>query len=175
MIYQVVALSLFGFAHLGEAIPPSNSANFLSKRDPCKPLAQGWEMIDDTPAINAAILACGSGGTIVLPADQIYSIRTPIDFTPCRKCDFQIEGILIAARGQWDYWNRADVASIWKMDGVKDVRIRSVTGSGLVDGNAIDYYTGRWDSGMSTTKAFADIKNGSSNVLIENLTLKNVM
>jgi hypothetical protein len=175
MRYQLAAVHLLAFASLGEAIHSRSSAKFLPKRDPCTPLAQGWEMIDDTPAINAAILACGNGGTIVLPADQIYSIRTPIDFTPCRYCEFQIEGTLLAARGQWDYWNRKDVASIWKMDGVKGVRIRSVTGSGLVDGNAIDYYMGRFDSGMSATKAFADIKNGSSDVVIENLTLKNVM
>ena len=81
------------------------SGSILRTRDPCIPLAQGWESIDDSPTINEALKACGNGGTIILPADQIYSIRSPIDFLPCKDCDFQIEGRLIIARGQWSYWN----------------------------------------------------------------------
>ena len=175
MHFRHIGLPFLAFAFLGDAVHSPGSAKFLPKRDPCTPLANGYEMIDDTPAINAALVACGNGGTIILPASETYSIRTPIDFTPCKNCDFQIEGTLIAARGQWDYWNDKNTASIWRMDGVKGVRIRSVTGSGVVDGNAIDYYIGRWDSGYASTKAFADIKNGSSNILIENLVMKNVM
>lgn len=149
------------------------ASKFLPKRDPCIPLAQGWEAIDDSLAINDALRACGNGGIIKLPSDQVYSIRTPIDFSPCKNCDFQIEGTLIAARGQWDYWNSVD--SIFTLAGVKGVRIRSVTGTGLVDGNAIDYYMGRWDSGYMSTKSFAHITNGSEDVVIQDLRLKNVM
>jgi len=155
---------------LVDAIRPSK---FLPKRDPCVPLAQGYETIDDSPAINDALKACGNGGTIVLPADQIYSIRSPIDFSPCNNCDFQIEGRLIVASGQWAYWLSVD--STFSIPNVTGARIRSVTGSGVIDGNAVEYYTSRYDSGIGKTPAFAHVSKASSNITFENLTLKNVM
>jgi galacturan 1,4-alpha-galacturonidase len=151
----------------------ASHSRFLRPRDPCRPLAQGYEAVDDSPAINDALKACGNGGTIILPADQMYSIRSPIDFGPCHNCDFQIEGTIIIARGQWSYWNSQD--STFTLAGVKGARIRSVTGTGLIDGNAIEYYTTRYDSGLWTTFPFVHVTNGSSDVSIEGLTMKNVM
>ncbi|KAF2878501.1 pectin lyase fold/virulence factor [Massariosphaeria phaeospora] len=145
----------------------------ILRRDPCTPLASGYEAIDDSPAINDALKACGSGGTIVLPADQTYSIYTPIDFTPCKSCDFQIEGQLIIAGNRWEYW--AGMDSVFTLSGVHDVRVRSLSGKGLIDGNAIGYYTTRFDSGVNAEVPFARITNGSSGISIENLTMKNVM
>jgi galacturan 1,4-alpha-galacturonidase len=102
------------------------------------PPANGWEMVDDSPAINQAIADCGAGGTIIVPAGQLYSIRSQIDFTPCKACDFQLEGQFLVSRDQWQYWN--GVGSIIKVAGVNGARIRSVTGKGGIDGNAVDYY-----------------------------------
>jgi hypothetical protein len=119
------------------------SAKLLPKRDPCKPLAQGFEAIDDSPAINDALKACGNGGTIVLPANQIYSIRSQIDFSPCKNCEVQIEGRLRVASGLWCYWR--EVGSTFSMADTTGARIRSVTGKGVVDGNAIEYYTSIYD------------------------------
>ncbi|KAF2275508.1 pectin lyase-like protein [Westerdykella ornata] len=156
-----------------------STANSISKRDPCVPLANGFEAIDDSPAINDALKACGNGGTIVLPADQFYSIRSPIDFTPCKNCDFQIEGQLIVARGQWDYWrygfSNGSVPAFFHVPNVHGARIHSVTGKGVIDGNAIEYYTTRYDSGIGSTISFFEIKNSSSDITIENLVMKNVM
>jgi hypothetical protein len=150
------------------------STKFLPKRDPCVPLSQGYETIDDSPTINDALKACGDGGTIVLPADQIYSIHSTIDFSPCKNCDFQLEGRLIVASGQWPYWR--EVGSTFSIANVTGARIRSVTGKGVVDGNAIEYYTSRYDSGYSGwTPVFAHVNQASSNISFENLTFKNVM
>ncbi|KAF2727055.1 pectin lyase-like protein [Polyplosphaeria fusca] len=158
------------FVHsLAIAIP-----NELQVRDPCKPLAQGWEQVDDAPAINDALKACGKGGTIVIPADQTYSIRSPIDFSPCKQCDFQIEGTLLSSRDQWNYWYN-DVDSIMTFANVHGARVRSITGSGVIDGNAVDYYNSRWDSGLGRGKGFVHITNGSSDIRFENLRMKNVM
>lgn len=155
-------------AHLG-----SDRTETSQSLDPCTPIAQGYEMIDDSPAINEALKACGNGGTIVLPEDQTYSIRTPIDFTPCKKCDFQIEGALIVASDEWEYWKGID--STFTLANVTGARIRSVTGKGVLDGNAVTYYLGRYDSGFWFTRPFVHITNDSSDISIENLTMKNAM
>jgi hypothetical protein len=83
----------------------------------------------------------------------------------------------ILSRDQWNYWNQAEVASVWKIEGIKGIKIRSLTGSGLIDGNAIEYFLTTDDGTYPRNygKAFVDIKNGSSDVSIENLTFKNVM
>ncbi|KAF2009318.1 glycoside hydrolase family 28 protein [Aaosphaeria arxii CBS 175.79] len=144
----------------------------MQNRGLCTPLAQGYEQVDDAPAINDALKKCGDGGTIVLPADQTYSIRTPIIFSPCRNCDVQIEGRLIIAN-DWSYWNNVD--STLTFTGVQGARVRSLTGRGVIDGNAISYYRGRWDGGISTYKPFAHITNGSTDIHFDNLVMKNVM
>ncbi|KAF2800718.1 glycoside hydrolase family 28 protein [Melanomma pulvis-pyrius CBS 109.77] len=144
-----------------------------TKRAICTPFAEGWEMIDDSIAINKAIVDCGNGGTIVLPADQIYSIRSQLDFTPCKNCDFQLEGQFLISRDEWTYWN--SVGSIIKVAGVNGAKIRSLTGKGFIDGNAIDYYyRERWQFIAPAGPHFLHVTNGSSNILVDNLTIKNV-
>ena len=151
------------------------SSLVASKRTVCTPLAEGYELIDDVVAINKAISDCGDGGTIVLPADQIYSIRSQLDFTPCKNCDFQLEGQFLISRDEWTYWNTA--GSIIKVAGVNGAKIRSLTGTGFIDGNAIDYYyRDRWNNGVTYNGGahFLHVTNGSSNILVDNLTIKNV-
>ncbi|KAF2185878.1 glycoside hydrolase family 28 protein [Zopfia rhizophila CBS 207.26] len=126
---------------------PSNT-KFLREHDAYTTLAEGWEQIDDSPAINNAIKTCGNGGTIVLPADQIYSIHSPIDICPY---------------------------SIFTLAGVKGVQIRSLTRKGIIDGNTIDYYCSRPGSGYLSGKGVAHTANGSSDSTIENIAFKNVM
>lgn len=153
------------FVHVIEALAAENT---------CTPLANGYEAIDDSPAINEAIGKCGDGGTIMLPSSEIYSIRSPIDFSQCKNCDFQIEGTLITARGQWDYW-RNSVDSVFTIANATGVRIRSVTGKGVIDGNAIDFYArSSWDPHRGG-RPFVHVTNGSSNIRVENLLFKNVM
>ncbi|KAF2194340.1 glycoside hydrolase family 28 protein, partial [Zopfia rhizophila CBS 207.26] len=139
----------------------------------CTPLAQGYEVLDDTPLINDAILNCGNGGTIVLPADQIYSIRSPFNFSACHGCDFQVEGTLLMS-SDISLWAGKD--ALFSLAGKKDVTIRSVTGTGAIDGNSIAYYARpRWDTSQrNDAPYFATITNGSSNIIFSGLTIKNV-
>ncbi|KAF2462953.1 pectin lyase-like protein, partial [Lindgomyces ingoldianus] len=138
----------------------------------CTPLAQGWEMIDDAPTINDAIASCGNGGTIILPQGQIYSIRSPINFTPCKYCDLQIEGQILVSRDDWAYWAGQD--SIFTVAGVKGVMIRSLTGKGVIDGNAIDFYHRPVSNdGWNRAPPLLHVTNGSSYVVVDNLLIKN--
>ncbi|KAF2744892.1 glycoside hydrolase family 28 protein [Sporormia fimetaria CBS 119925] len=149
------------------------SFSFVLAVDPCIPTPGGWQDLDDAPSINAAIVSCGARGTIIIPANSIFNIRSPIDFTPCQSCDFQIEGTVQVGHGNWGFWAKKD---FFQFKGVKGARVRSVTGTGVVDGNAIEYYTQRFDSGMfEGTNAFFGFTDQSSEIRVENLVVKNVM
>lgn len=142
------------------------------KRAPCTVFSEGYEAIDDAPAINNAIKECGQGGIIILPAGQIFSVRTTIDFSSCRDCDVQLEGkILIAS--DWGAWN--NTSGFISISGANGVKFRSLTGKGLIDGNAKAFY-GR---GRTTPSAYAEAIPvlvpiiESSNILVDGLTIIN--
>ncbi|PSN65381.1 pectin lyase-like protein [Corynespora cassiicola Philippines] len=171
-LYKALRLThiIAGLATAGHA---SSTTSTLPKREPCIVPANGFEAIDDSPAINSALQTCGDGGTIILPSSSTYSIHTPINFSPCKNCDVQIEGTLLVAPGNWKYWEAQP--SVLVLSGVTGARIRSLTGSGLIDGNAVDWYTNRWDSGFLTTRTLIDITDGSSAISIDNLAIRNPM
>ncbi|KAL1604982.1 hypothetical protein SLS60_004523 [Paraconiothyrium brasiliense] len=139
----------------------------------CTPLANGYEAIDDSGAINDALKQCGDGGTIVLPADQYYSLFTPIDFSYCRNCDFQIEGTLILAASQLTYYANRQ-RSVFTIANATGVKIRSVTGSGVVDGNAYWWYQRTNWSPKQGGYPFVWITNSSSDISVSNLHFKNI-
>lgn len=163
------AVALFALRAL--ALPTANT---------CTPLANGFAAIDDSPAINAALVECGAGGSIVLPADQVYSIFTPLDFSPCRNCDVQIEGTLILAASQLPYYGtlpynaNGSTRSVFTIANATGVRIHSVTGSGVVDGNAVSWYQRPTWSPKQGGYPFVYITNGSSDISVENLHFKNI-
>ncbi|KAF2875588.1 pectin lyase fold/virulence factor [Massariosphaeria phaeospora] len=136
-------------------------------------MSAGYEVIDDSPAINEALRNCGNGGTIILSSTQIYTIRTPVDFSPCKNCDFQIEGTVLAASDQWDYWQNS-ANSFFTVANAHGVRIRSVTGKGVVDGNGVGFWGRPWSPRRGGTP-FVHITNGSTGISVENLHFKNVM
>ncbi|KAF2656094.1 glycoside hydrolase family 28 protein [Lophiostoma macrostomum CBS 122681] len=139
-----------------------------NKRAPCTVLAGGYEAIDDAIAINTALKDCGNGGTIVLPSDQVYSIRSPIDFAQCHDCDVQLEGELLFSNDQ-SLW--ANQSAFISFDGVDGAKFRSLTGKGLVDGNAKTYYQRPRDH-VSSQPALVPIV-ASSDVYIDGLVLRN--
>jgi len=140
----------------------------------CSPSAAGYEVIDDAPGINDAIKECGNGGTIILSSSDIYTLRTPVDLSPCKSCELQIESLVQAARFQWDYWKRVGV--VLSITNTSGVTIRSVTGNGILDGNAIDYYERNfWVPPEWDGPALIRVNNQSSDVTIENLVMKNTM
>jgi len=109
----------------------------VGKRAVCTPASLGDTQKDDTVGIKAAITSCGNGGTIIIPSGKIYSLRTMLDFTGCVKCDFQIEGTLKAS-GDTDYW--ATQPAMLYVNKISGVSIRSLTGTGVIDGNGQNAY-----------------------------------
>lgn len=139
----------------------------------CIVAANGFEAIDDSPAINDALTKCGNGGTIVLPADQYYSIYTPIDFSNCHNCDFQIEGKLIMATSALLSFAKYD-RSVFTIANATGVRIRSITGSGVIDGNAYSWYRRTNWSPKQGGYPFVHITDTSSNISVSNLHFKDI-
>src|SRR5262245_50617234 len=129
---------MYSLIHLSSAIallanPLFTSSATVTARI-CESYANGYELIDDAPSINKAIEECGPGSTIVL-RDPFYSIRSPINLSNCHDCAFEIEGTLVIARGQWDYWRSVD--SVFTISNTTRLHMHSVTGNGVIDGNAI--------------------------------------
>lgn len=164
---SLLSATLALLATHASAVPLANPDNT------CTPLANGFEAIDDSPTINSALQECGNGGTIILPADQIYSIYTPLDFSLCRNCDVQIEGTLVLAASQLPYY--ADFnRSVFTIANATGVRIRSVTGTGVVDGNALVWYQRPNWSPKYGGYPFVWITNSSRDISVENLHFKNI-
>ncbi|KAF2014377.1 glycoside hydrolase family 28 protein [Aaosphaeria arxii CBS 175.79] len=140
------------------------------KKAPCIVEAGGYEAIDDAPAINNAIKECGNAGIIVLPQDQIYSIHSTIDFSPCRNCDVQLEGRLLLYM-DWTLWENK--SAIISMHGVKGAKLRSLTGSGVVDGNSKQFFQ-RYRVGLQYDNQPVLLPIiGSSDILVDGITVRN--
>jgi galacturan 1,4-alpha-galacturonidase len=128
---------LVSFGQLGSSAP-SLSDSLTAREETCTVNASGFESIDDSLAINDAISQCGNGtGIIKLPADQIYSIRSPINFTGCWSCDVQLEGELLLTTDP-SVWGKERGFIVF--DSVRGdergARLRSLTGKGLINGQA---------------------------------------
>lgn len=139
------------------------------KRAVCTPASAGDAGTDDVPAIVAAIASCGNGGTIVIPAGKTYAIRSVMSFAGCVGCDFQIEGTLKVSN-DLTYWDGRK--AIFLMSAITSAKVRSVTGTGLVDGNgqaAYDYFA----TNTSYSRPTMWYITGSSGITISNLRFKN--
>jgi hypothetical protein len=120
---------------LALAIPdPSPILN--ARASTCTPVAGGSSSIDDVPAIRSAIASCSSG-TIVIPSGTTYYLNSVLDFAGCSGCDFQVEGLLKFASST-SYWSgKTAMINVKNINGLK---IRSLTGKGVIDGNGQDAY-----------------------------------
>ena len=154
----------------GAFASPAPDRVALAKRATCTPASLGNTQLDDTPAIAAAIASCGNGGTIVLPAGTTYSLRSMLEFTGCTNCDFQIEGTLKAS-DDTTYW--ATASGMIYLNGINGVKIRSLTGSGVLDGNGQTSYD-QWAANPDFARPTAIYINGGSDITIEGFLVKNV-
>jgi polygalacturonase len=112
------------------ALNPTKPLN--ARASTCTPKAWGTPSVDDVPAITSAIASCGNGGTIVIPAGSTYYLNSVLDFAGCTGCDFQVEGLLKFSSST-SYWEgRTAMINVKNINGLK---IRSLTGSGVIDGN----------------------------------------
>jgi galacturan 1,4-alpha-galacturonidase len=151
------------------ATPVLDGPNRVVKRASCTPTSAGDTGTDDVPSIEAAIVSCGNGGTIVIPAGKTYAIRSTLSFTGCSNCDFQIEGILKAS-DDLTYWGGK--TAIFLMSGITTAKVRSVTGTGLIDGNgqaAYDYFA----TDSSYQRPTLWYITGSTGITISNLKFRN--
>jgi galacturan 1,4-alpha-galacturonidase len=141
----------------------------LLKRDSCTPISAGNSSVDDVPAISKALSTCGAGGTIVIAAGKTFMIRTPLDFSNCSVCDFQIEGTLKVS-DDLAYWGGR--TSFFMLRNITGVTIRSVTGTGIIDGSGQAY----WDyfaSNRTYRRPSLLYLSDVSNVTFTNIQLKN--
>ncbi|CZR66596.1 probable polygalacturonase 1 precursor [Phialocephala subalpina] len=139
------------------------------KRAICTPSSAANAGTDDVPAIESAIASCGNGGTIVIPAGKTYAIRSTLSFAGCTNCDFQIEGTLKAS-DDLTYWEGKK--AIFLVSDITTAKIRSVTGTGLVDGNgqaAWDYFA----TNTSYARPTLMYITGSSGISVSNLKFQN--
>ncbi|KAF2640978.1 pectin lyase-like protein, partial [Massarina eburnea CBS 473.64] len=127
---------------------------------PCIPDTANSPNIDDTPAIQATLQRCGINGSISIPAGSVYNIHTPIDFSPCHFCLFQLEGTL----------NISNTASEWHgkpavlhFPSVQGARVVSNTGTGLINGNGV--------GGSEKFAPMVNITSGSSTLVFRNFRI----
>jgi galacturan 1,4-alpha-galacturonidase len=150
-------------------ITPDKAAP-LAKRATCTPASAGNSGIDDSPAIKSAITACGVEGTIVIPSGVTYAIRSPVDFTGCNGCTFNIEGTLKASN-DLDYWYYK--TEMFLINGIRGATIQSVLGTGVIDGNGQAAYDEFATNTTLKRPALYSIKGGSTAITTRNIHMKN--
>jgi galacturan 1,4-alpha-galacturonidase len=97
---------------------------------------------DDAPSLLAAAHKCNYGGKVVLPADQNFTIASPLDLTFLKNVDLEIAG-RITFTNDTDYWQNnsyymtyQNATTFWLIGG-EDV---NVYGGGTLDGNGQAWY-----------------------------------
>ena len=128
-------LAIVGLSNAAPSKVQHSPDTALHPRAVCTPTAGGDSSTDDVPAITEALTSCGDGGTIVFPEGSTYYLNSVLDLGKCSNCDIQVEGLLKFA-SDTDYWSgRTAMISVSKVNGLK---LRSLTGSGVIDGNGQD-------------------------------------
>ncbi|KAJ4287628.1 hypothetical protein N0V90_012331 [Kalmusia sp. IMI 367209] len=174
MLNTLCLVHLFSSVALAATVPANalfeRSLDGLTKRATCTPASAGSASTDDVPAIEAAFKSCGSGGIIVIPAGKTYMVRSTLDLTGCSNCDFQIEGTLKAS-DDTTFWN--GVNAIISVSGITGAKIRSVTGTGVVDGNGQASYDKFASDSSYKRPKLLNIAGKSTNIAVSNLRFKN--
>lgn len=127
------------FAHTGTTFLYKPSKVSHRNVPTCTPSSANSSFIDDVPSIHSAIHQCGDGGVIVLPEGVQYALNTPLSFDGCNGCDFRIEGTLKASNNV-TFWNTTTSREMIWVNKISGVKIRSLTGKGIIDGNGQTSY-----------------------------------
>jgi len=139
------------------------------KRAVCTPDANPDPLIDDAPAINAALKNCGDTGRVLLPVNKTYTIGSPIDLSACRACEFQINGVL-KVTSDWDAWYLQ--SAVFIVNNVTAAIIRSDGNTGIIDGQWFGLSEGSLVP-FSNIRLFS-IADQSYQIHISGLTIRNV-
>ncbi|KAF7318960.1 Extracellular exo-polygalacturonase [Mycena chlorophos] len=152
---------------LVQAITPTEA--YVAKRAACTPASANNIATDDVPSIAAAIKSCGNGGTIVIPAGQTYSIRSTLSFAGCVNCNFHVEGTLLLSNDT-TFWNGK--GSVYEVTSITGLHMQSVTGTGVIDGNGLPFWT-LFSSNSSFARPTILTITSSRDVTISNLKFLN--
>jgi galacturan 1,4-alpha-galacturonidase len=139
----------------------------LQEQKTCKPVSARNSSVNDVPAIREALSTCGNGGTIIISAGETFMIRSPLVFSNCTACDFQIEGTLKVSE-DLHYWEHK---TIFVISNVSGATFHSLTGSGLIDGSGQKY----WDyfaRNKTYSRPFLIHFSNTSNTTFTKLKLK---
>ncbi|PYH95646.1 endo-xylogalacturonan hydrolase A [Aspergillus ellipticus CBS 707.79] len=168
-IYHIILLATIGLSSAAPSPVQRSPDAVLHPRAVCTPTAGGSSSTDDVPAITTALSSCGNGGTIVFPEGSTYYLNSVLDLSDCKDCDIQVEGLL-KFTSSTDYWSgRTAMISVSDVDRMK---LRSLTGSGVIDGNGQD----AWDlfaSDTSYQRPTLLYITGGSNIQVSGLRQKN--
>ncbi|CAK5275013.1 unnamed protein product [Mycena citricolor] len=142
----------------------------LARRAACTPAAANNAGTDDVPAIQAAFKSCGNGGTIVIPAGRQYNILSTLSLAGCVNCDWQIEGTLKMS-GDLTAWK--GVLATILISGIKGGQMRSLTGSGVIDGNGVPFWTEFAADSSYRRPTLVYMTSSTTSFTISNLRFKN--
>ncbi|KAF7323721.1 Extracellular exo-polygalacturonase [Mycena kentingensis (nom. inval.)] len=161
--------SIIPLALLAGLVSAGPTAVSVAKRATCTPTSAKNAGIDDVPAIAAAIKSCGNNGIIVIPAGVTYAIRSVLSFAGCVNCDFQVEGTLKLS-DDTTFWNGK--RTVYDITGIAGLHMHSVTGTGLIDGNGVPYWTLFGQNSSFARPTLVSI-SGSKSITISNLHFRN--
>ncbi|KAH7138615.1 pectin lyase fold/virulence factor [Dendryphion nanum] len=151
-------------------IPSSHSR--LTPRSICTVPSYSSPNVDDTPSITAALRNCGDSGRIILPANITFTLRTPLDLSLCRACDFQVNG-LISISSDWQYWSAQSAAILIR--NASNLIIRTDSETGIYEPGAIDAQDFGWNGKKETlgkVPSLFDISEASYQVHIRDLRIR---
>ncbi|KAF2119297.1 pectin lyase fold/virulence factor [Lophiotrema nucula] len=148
------------------------TASHLPKRAICTVPSLADPAKDDVPAIHAALQQCGDTGRILMPLNNTYTIRSPLDLSPCRACDFQINGVLNVSDA-YAYWQTQPY--VIKAPNTTAAVIRSDGNTGVIDGNNCGYSAAlKGASTYSRAPPLVSVLDSSYVLVFSGLTVKNV-
>jgi hypothetical protein len=128
-----------------------------------------YPLTDDVPNIAAALHDCGNSGSIILAVNETFNIRSPIDLSSCRRCNFQIGGSLLLS-SEWSYWQKQ--SAVINMLSVPNAVITG-GGTSLIDANSLGWAGAPTEASLENTPKLFSISHQSYQVYIRNPQIYN--
>jgi hypothetical protein len=135
---------------------------------PCRVNSHNDSLVDDVPNIAAALQKCGDSGTVLLPTGQTFNVRTPLDLSPCKRCNFMINGELNIST-DWDYWQKQP--SVFKLSGAANAIISS-DDVGIIHANAFGWTGSEEAVPVHVMPKLFSISDESSQIYIRDLEIR---
>lgn len=140
------------------------------KRSICTVMPYNDPLLDDAPNIITALQECGDTGRIVLPVNQTFNLRSPLDLSLCSRCDFQINGVLKLS-SDWDYWEKQSAAII--ISNTTNIVLHGDEESGDIDASNFGRALEPGVAVPTRMPRLFSISDGSYQIHIRDLRIKN--